>query len=119
VWYGVAKLMSNGLASLDPTAQMGLLVGGLAGIVLVLLGRFLPEKLQPFVPSPTGLGLAFVIPGFNSISMFIGSLIALLLSKYKPAIADTYTIPVASGIVAGESLMGVAIALLSATGILH
>jgi putative OPT family oligopeptide transporter len=119
VWYGVAKLMSNGLSSLDPTAQMGLLIGGLAGIVLVLLDRFLPENLRPFVPSPTGVGLAFVIPAFNSISMFIGSLIALVLYRSRPATAETYVIPVASGIVAGESLMGVAIALLSATGVLH
>jgi uncharacterized oligopeptide transporter (OPT) family protein len=85
----------------------------------VLLDRFLPENLRPFVPSPTGVGLAFVIPAFNSISMFIGSLIALVLYRSRPATAETYVIPVASGIVAGESLMGVAIALLSATGVLH
>jgi OPT family oligopeptide transporter len=118
VWYGVAKLMSNGLESLHPTAQMGLLFGGLAGIVIAVVDRLAPAKVKPFIPSPMGLGLAFVIPAFNSISMFIGALIALLFARYKPKAADTYTIPVASGIVAGESLMGVAIALLSAAGII-
>ncbi|MDB5101419.1 MAG: hypothetical protein JWM80_5840 [Cyanobacteria bacterium RYN_339] len=116
VWFGVAKLMSKGLESLHPTAQMGLLIGGLAGILIALLEQFVPAKFKKFVPSPMGLGLAFVIPGFNSISMFLGALIALLFAHFKPKAADTYTIPLASGIVAGESLMGVAIALLSATG---
>lgn len=118
VWYGVAKLMSNGLHSLDPTAQMGLLIGGVIGILIPLIERVAPEKVRPFIPSPMGLGLAFVIPGFNSISMFLGSLIALLYARFKPKAAETYTIPVASGIVAGESLAGVAITLLQAANIL-
>jgi uncharacterized oligopeptide transporter (OPT) family protein len=66
-----------------------------------------------------GLGLAFVIPAWNCISMFIGALIALIIAKRKPAIDEAYTIPVASGLIAGESIMGVAIALLMAFGILH
>jgi putative OPT family oligopeptide transporter len=118
VWYGVAKLMSNGLESLHPTAQAGLLYGGLTGIVIAVVDRLAPAKLKPFIPSPMGLGLAFVIPAFNSISMFIGALIALIFAYYKPKAAETYTIPVSSGIVAGESLMGVGIALASAAGII-
>jgi uncharacterized oligopeptide transporter (OPT) family protein len=103
---------------LPPSAQLGLLIGAIAGIVIALFERFAPAKVKPFIPSPMGLGLAFVIPAFNSISMFIGALIALILAKRKPQVDATYTIPVASGIVAGESLMGVAIALLSAAGVI-
>ena len=46
--------------------------------------------------------------------MFIGSLIALWLSKSKPKVHEKYTVPVSSGIIAGESLMGVVIALITA-----
>ena len=42
----------------------------------------------------------------------IGSLAALWLSRAKPEVHEEYTVPVASGIIAGESLMGVLIALL-------
>lgn len=119
VWYGVAKLMSNGLHSLHPTAQMGIVVGGVAGILITLADRFAPKAVKPFIPSPMGLGLAFVIPAFNSISMFIGALIALIVAKQKPKLDALYTIPVASGIVAGESLAGVAITLLGSLGIIH
>jgi len=51
--------------------------------------------------------------------MFLGSLAALLLRKKKPAVAEAYAVPVASGIIAGESLMGVTIAFLTVFKILH
>jgi uncharacterized oligopeptide transporter (OPT) family protein len=43
--------------------------------------------------------------------MFIGAFIALMLEKKLPKIADKYIIPLSSGIIAGESIMGVFIAL--------
>jgi uncharacterized oligopeptide transporter (OPT) family protein len=61
-----------------------------------------------------GIGLAMVIPFYNSLSMFIGGFIALILEKKKKAIAEKYIVPISSGIIAGESLMGVGIALYDA-----
>jgi OPT family oligopeptide transporter len=115
VWAAVARLLSNGVHSLHPTARMGLLVGGLVGIVLPLLERAFP-RLSRFIPSATGLGLAFVIPLFNSLSMFLGALIALILERKQPKIAERFVIPVSSGLIAGESMMGIVVALLSASG---
>jgi uncharacterized oligopeptide transporter (OPT) family protein len=57
-----------------------------------------------------------VIPFFNALSFFIGALIALVLEKKRPVIAEKYVIPVSSGFIAGESLMGIIVALLVATG---
>jgi uncharacterized oligopeptide transporter (OPT) family protein len=71
-------------------------------------------KQRKFIPSATGLGLAFTINGFNTISMFIGACLALWLSKAKPVLHEKYTIPVSSGLIAGESLMGVVLALITA-----
>ena len=61
-----------------------------------------------------GIGLSMVIPFWNSLSMFIGALLAMGLQKKWPAMADKYIIPVSSGIIAGESLVGILVALLSA-----
>ena len=69
-------------------------------------------KHKQFIPSATGLGLAFTINGFNSISMFIGAGLALWFSKARPKLHEQYTIPVSSGLIAGESLMGVVLALI-------
>ena len=117
VWRGVAELLSKGVGSLHPTARIGLLVGSLVGILLVLLEKWFPKQ-KKWIPAPTGLGIAFTINGYNSIMMFLGALAVLWLSKKKPAIHEEYTVPVASGIIAGESLMGVIIALLMIKGIL-
>ena len=64
-----------------------------------------------------GLGLAFVIPFWNTLSMFAGALAAWIFARRSRDLADRYTIPVASGLIAGESLVGVALALLSALGL--
>ncbi len=111
VWRGVAELLAKGVGALHPTARMGLLIGGLAGIVLALLELRFPRH-KKWIPSPTGLGLAFTITAYYSISMFIGALLAAAIMKMNKKAGEEYIVPVASGIIAGESLMGVAIALL-------
>jgi OPT family oligopeptide transporter len=113
VWRGVAELLAKGVGALHPTARIGLVVGASVGLILPLLEMRFPKQKQ-FIPSATGLGLAFTINGFNTISMFIGACIALWLSHAKPKLHETYTVPVSSGIIAGESLMGVVIALITA-----
>jgi uncharacterized oligopeptide transporter (OPT) family protein len=107
VWAAVAELLAKGLESIHPTAQVALWIGGLTGIVLVVLQRILPPKARIWVPSPLGLGLAFTFHFWYAFSMFIGGLIQLVLSRKKPILDSIYTIPVASGIIAGESLMGI------------
>jgi OPT family oligopeptide transporter len=119
VWRGVAELLALGLSSLDITARWALVAGGLIGILIPLLERLLPVKARPFVPSAMGLGLAFVIPFWNTLSIFIGALIAWVMTKQARDLASTYIIPVASGLIAGESLVGVMIALLSMLGIMR
>ncbi len=115
-WRGVAELLSTGLHSIHPTAQWALLIGGLLGIALPLISRALPEKKRWMVPSPMGLGMAFTFHFFYAFNMFLGALIAVGLEKWKPKAAEDYTIPVASGFIAGESLVGVGIALVYALG---
>jgi OPT family oligopeptide transporter len=118
VWKGVAELMVHGLSSLDITERWALAVGGLVGIFTVLLERVLPSKVRPFIPSAMGLGLAFVIPFWNTLSIFTGAFVAWMMTKAAKQAASIYTIPVASGLIAGESLMGVAMALLRMSGMM-
>lgn len=118
VWKGVAEVLANGVESLHPWARWGMLVGGSIGIILPLLELWLP-KHKKWIPSATGLGLALVIPFWNSFSMFLGALIAFAWGKWNKDHAERYVVPVASGLIAGESLLGVAVALLSAFGYLE
>jgi uncharacterized oligopeptide transporter (OPT) family protein len=119
VWAGVSKAFAGGIGTLDPMARMAIGVGVALGIALVLLERFAPKPLRGYVPSPAGLGIAMVVPGSNAIAMFGGAFIALLVNKAKPETGKRYVVPVASGLIAGESLMGVAIAMLIVSHVLN
>jgi uncharacterized oligopeptide transporter (OPT) family protein len=112
VWKGVAELLSRGFGSLPHSARAGAAVGGALGLALPVLEHLFP-RARRFIPSPTGLGLAFVIPGFNALSMFVGALAALIAEKARPKLADTYVVPIASGLIAGESLMAIVLNVLS------
>ena len=118
VWAGVSKAFAGGVGGLDALARTGIAAGLLLGIALALLERFAPPPLKPWVPSPSGLGIAMVIPGSNSVAMFLGALAAWGLQKRRPDLAARYTVPVSSGLIAGESLMGVVVALLIVAGVL-
>ncbi|MFA5140229.1 MAG: OPT family oligopeptide transporter [Elusimicrobiota bacterium] len=117
VWAAVARLLATGFGALHTSARWSLLIGALVGLLLPTLELLYP-KYRKFIPSATGIGLAFVIPWFNSLSFFIGAAIALYMEKKHPKANDDYTITVASGVIAGESLLGIIIALLMARGIL-
>jgi uncharacterized oligopeptide transporter (OPT) family protein len=118
VWAGVSEAFSHGIRSLGPLARKGIVAGLLLGIALALLEKLAPKRLKPFVPSPSGIGIAMVVPGSNAIAMFLGGFVAWFLQKRKPAFAERYVVPVSSGLIAGESLMGVAVALLIVAGVL-
>lgn len=118
VWAGVSKAFANGLTGLPPGANTAVGIGLALGVTLALAERFAPKKFIQYIPSPSGLGIALVIPASNAIAMFIGSAIAALLRKFKPAMGERLTIPISSGFIAGESLMGIVIALLVVAGVL-
>lgn len=111
VWEGVARLLSKGISELPPGALAAMIIGGAIGIVITLLEDFGPRRLRAWIPSATGLGIAGVIAAHNSIAMFLGALLAWMLAKARPETSEKYTVPVASGLIAGESLMGVLVKL--------
>jgi len=76
-----------------------------------------PKHVKKWVPSASGLGIAMVLPAWNSFMMCLGAGIAEWLRRTKgEKAADKMTMPIASGFVAGESLMGVAIKVMVAFG---
>jgi uncharacterized oligopeptide transporter (OPT) family protein len=112
VWASVAQLLANGLDSLHGSCRWGIVAGAVVGTGLTLAEKLVPRRLAGRLPSATGLGLAFVIQFHDSIAFLVGAVVAGLCARLRPAAADRYTIPVSSGIIAGESLMGVLIAFL-------
>lgn len=118
VWAGVSKAFANGIGALPESARTAAWVGLVLGIALALLEKLAPKKLKAWVPSASGIGIAMVIPGSNAVAMFIGSAIAEVTRRRNPQAAERLVVPVSSGLIAGESLMGIIVALLIVMGVL-
>lgn len=118
MWKAVAEALSNGIDYIPPLARVGLLIGLVLGIVLAVAEMYAPKNVKKYLPSSMGLGLAWVVPFANCLSFFIGAVIAMIWQRINPKTAELYVIPVASGAVAGESLMCAIIAMITAAGAL-
>ncbi len=118
VWMGVAKVLSQGLSTLPRSAVIAMIVAFVVGVAIVIIDRVFP-KARPYTPSPAALGIALTIPAYTSFAMFLGAFIVWVLEKKASKWNDMYTIPIASGCIAGESIMGVILAGLMAFGFMH
>jgi uncharacterized oligopeptide transporter (OPT) family protein len=115
VWAGVSKAFAGGIDNLSGAARTAIFVGLAVGVSLALLEKFAPKRAKAYLPSPAGVGIAMVVPGSNSIAMFIGAALAEVFRRRQQ---EGIVVPIASGLIAGESLMGVAVALMVAGGVL-
>jgi putative OPT family oligopeptide transporter len=113
MWRAVAEALAYGIQYVPVSARWGILIGGIIGIVLAVIEHFAP-KIRHFIPSPMGLGLAWVMPFSNCFSFFIGAVLAYTWQKTSPTKASMYVIPAASGAIAGESLVSAIIAMIAA-----
>ncbi|MBL0061401.1 MAG: OPT/YSL family transporter [bacterium] len=95
--------------------RAALVIGGIVGLLIPMCERLFPEY-NKWIPSSMGLGLAFVLPFYNALSMFVSGVIAMIYMKMKTRKPEQYTVASASGIIAGESLMGIFITLMGALG---
>lgn len=108
-WKSVAELLTKGFDALPMFAKEAMIAGAILGAVLATLEEFAP-KTKKYLPSSTGLGIALVIDFKDSFAMFLGAVIAWTLAKKRADLDERYTVAVSSGVIAGESLMGVALA---------
>ena len=63
------------------------------------------------------MGIAFIVPAYYSVAMFVGSMFLVYWQKKNPVSCKSLGFAVASGLVAGEGLMGVVVAVLTLLGI--
>jgi uncharacterized oligopeptide transporter (OPT) family protein len=125
-WVGFAKLMTQeltGSAALSPEAvarvtwiKTSVTVGALIGTILTMLEQ--RKSWRSFVPSPTGMGIAMLIPISAVSVIFLGAVADAIWGRVAREHHDQYSIPVASGLIAGEALVAVAIPLLVTAGIM-
>ena len=112
-WKAVAEVLIDGLDSMPGGALEAMLIAFAAAVVLACAEKFAPERIAHFIPSAPAMGLAFVIPAWNSISLFIGAAGAAVISHFFPDWAGKRLVVLAAGLIVGESLAGVVSALVA------
>ena len=114
-WKGLAGLVHSGFKGLPSGA---LAAGGgalLVGVLLALLERKIPSR---FLPSAVAMGVGFLAPASYGLTIGLGAVLLGAARAVNPRWAHTYSDAIASGTIAGESLLGVLIAVLLSLGVL-
>jgi OPT family oligopeptide transporter len=114
-WKGMAELLVNGFGALPPHAPIAVAIAAAVGILLPVLRKI--ERIKSYVPSGLAMGIALLNYPYYSLVMFYGLVIWLIWKWLWPAAAEKYTFAVASGMIAGEGLIGIVNAGLTIAGV--
>ncbi len=112
----LAIVMEKGLSFLPHGALRASLIAIFIGVFFELLLAFKKTNEKGhevsrfwFVPIPAALGFALILPASLNIGMAVGSVISAVWSRFSPEEHGSfglYATPLASGLVAGEAMMG-------------
>lgn len=112
-WAGFAELLTKGFNALPPGCLVGLAVGIGVGIILTLLA----EKYAEVTPSPAAIGIGMLIPAAVLMTFILGGVAQLIWAQVSKKTEDDFRIPLASGLIAGEAIIAVVLAILAAAGV--
>lgn len=113
-WSGLAMMMAKGTSALPAGAIQALLLGVVIGIAIPVIEAKASARVRNWMPSATGMGVAMVVPYQYSFSIFLGAMLMLAIKRRNPAWILAFAAAIGAGGIAGEGLMGVAIAIWAA-----
>ena len=115
-WKAMAIILADGFGALPPHATWAILAGTILGIVLRVLPKLVPS-IKGAVPSGLAFGIAFIVPAFYSFAMLMGAVLFALYRRRDEKTAEKLSFAIASGLIAGDGLMGIAKALMTLLGV--
>ena len=115
-WKAMAEVLSKGFDELPTHAVWAILGGTLFGMIFPILRKAVPAT-APYMPSGLAFGIAFIVPAYYSIAMFLGAMMLIIWKHFNAKSAGVFAIAVASGLIAGEGLMGVVTSVLTLMGL--
>ena len=116
-WKAMAELLSKGFDAMPDYAIYAVVAGAVFGVVMAVANKLGPKSITKFLPSGLAFGIAFIVPAYYSVAMFVGAVLYLGWQKQNKSDAEQLGFSVASGLIAGEGLMGIVAAVLTLFGI--
>jgi OPT family oligopeptide transporter len=113
-WRAMAKILSEGFATMPAGAGLAALAAGALGILLTLATRV--KRIAPYLPSPVALGIALLIPGYYAVAIWLAALLVWAWKRRRPEQMANYSSSIASGLIAGEAITMVVVAVLLIAG---
>lgn len=110
-WEAVARILTKGIDFLPVSAQWAILIGAIVGILLPIAEKLSPPAARKYLPSAMGLGLSWIIPFSSAMGFAIGAIVGWLWEVIHRRSAGRFAIALASGLIAGESLIKAIIAM--------
>jgi uncharacterized oligopeptide transporter (OPT) family protein len=113
-WKATAEAL-QGLAALPRGGSVALFGSLGAGVVLTLLSRL---RFGHLLPSTAAVGIGLMIPFSYTLTAVAGAVLGLLARRLFRGLDQPSLLALAAGGMAGESMIGVLIPILIATGLL-
>lgn len=114
-WKAMAELLSVGVEAMPAHSFAAVIIAVCVGVLLSVLKKV--DALKNYLPSGLAMGIAFIVPAYYSVAMCIGAIFLIIWQKRNADHCKAYAFAVASGLVAGEGLMGIVTAALTLLGI--
>lgn len=119
-WRAVAEVLAQGFSALPlhvPWAILAASILAASNAVLFRVVRYCKPGYEIYIPSALAFGIGFIVPPKQAMTMFAGALIHFIWKKVSKETEERYFFTISSGLIAGEGLMGVLVAILKLIGL--
>jgi putative OPT family oligopeptide transporter len=114
-WKVMGEVVAQGFTALPPGALRAVVAATAIGIVL---GTAEETGARRFVPPAVAVGIGALVPFDYSLTIACGAAVVAVGGRFWPRLRSAAAGVAAAGMIAGDSLVGVAVALLRSFGVL-
>jgi uncharacterized oligopeptide transporter (OPT) family protein len=114
-WKVMGEVVAQGFAAFPAGALRAVIAAGAAGIVL---GAVEETGARRFVPPAVAVGIGALVPFDYSLTIVCGAAVVAVGGRFWPWLRSPAAGVGAAGLIAGDSLVGVGVALLRSFGVL-
>lgn len=114
-WKAMGEVVAQGLSALPPGSLRAVVLAGIAGIVLAVAEE---SPVKRFAPPAVAVGIGALLPFDYSLTISCGAALVAVGGRFWRPLRPDAAAVAGAGLIAGDSLIGVVVALLRSLGLL-